>query len=300
VLSVDLLLAARRRGFAAALETGSASVLRREIGEGRPAVLILRLLDAPGRKRDIYHYVVVDGVDTGRSLFRFQFGDGKARWASLGDVEGSWKAAGNALLRVWPGEASLDTALAQGVALERAGRLDEAAAHYARLATEFPRSVRARVNLGNVEAARGRPGEGEAAYRSALQLSPADRDALNNLAFLLLTSRMRLEEAEGLAVQAVAEPGPDRPQALDTLGRIQLARERCDDAARSFSEALASASSQASEVRAGLLEGLGQAHKACGRQDAARESLRAALDAGGTAETAKAARAALEALGGQP
>jgi Flp pilus assembly protein TadD len=270
VLFVDLLLAARRRGFEAALEAGSALVLRREIGEGRPAILLLRLLDAPGRKRDVFHYVVVDGFDPGRQLFRFQFGDGRARWAALGQIDGSWKAAGHALLRVWPKDASLDAALGQGVEMERQGRLEEAAALYARLAEEFPRSVRARVNLGNVEAARGRRAEAEAAYRAALRLRPSDRDALNNLAWLLLSGESRLEEAEGLAGRAAAEPGPDRPQALDTLGRIQLARGRCSEASRTFSEALDSEGDLPPELRAGLLEGLGRARRDCAETGAVR------------------------------
>jgi len=62
--------------------------VRGELAEGRPAILMLRLLDAPGARRDIYHYVVVDGFDPPRGLCRFQFGDGKARWARLESLEG--------------------------------------------------------------------------------------------------------------------------------------------------------------------------------------------------------------------
>ena len=63
-------------------------------------ILMLRLLNVPGRGGDIYHYVVVDGHDARRRLFRFQFGDGKARWAEIGQVEGAWKGAGRAMLTV--------------------------------------------------------------------------------------------------------------------------------------------------------------------------------------------------------
>src|SRR6185503_16295865 len=83
VLSIDLLLAARTRGFEAALVAGDAGTLAAEIEAARPAILMLKLLDVPGSRRDVLHYVVVDGHDRGRGLFRMQFGDGRARWVPL-------------------------------------------------------------------------------------------------------------------------------------------------------------------------------------------------------------------------
>lgn len=257
VLSVDMLIAARQRGFDAALVTGTAEAVRGELAEGRPAIIMLRLLDAPGARRDIYHYVVVDGFDPPRSLCRFQFGDGKARWARLESLEGSWKPAGHALLAVWS-RADTDGALARAVAFEGQGRLAEAEALYRDVLVVRPESVRGWVNLGNVAADRGRREDSETAYRRALAIAPDDRDALNNLAWLLLTEGTRLEEAETLATRAARQPGPDRPLALDTLGRIQLALGRCADAARAFREALAAETLPAA-TRTGLGEALQQA-----------------------------------------
>ena len=262
VLSVDLLLAARGRGFDAALVEGTPERLRGEIGGDRPAVLMLRLLDAPGRRRDIYHYVVVDGADPQRRLFRFQFGDGQARWAPLETVEKGWRAAGHALLVVWPREAT-DAALRRAVTLESEGRIDEAAALCRQVLEVRPASVRAWVDLGNVEAARRRAGEAEKAYRRALEISPDDRDALNNLAWLLLEEGTRLEEAEALAERAARHPGTDRPLVQDTLGRIQLARRRCPEAARTFAEALAAADGLPEPARVRLGEGLSRAREGC-------------------------------------
>ena len=261
VLSLDLVLAARRRGFEAALLRGDATTLRLEIEAGRAAILMLRLLDMPGQRRDIYHYVVADGFDPERSRFRFQFGDGKVRWASLGDLEGSWKAAGHALVRVAPGAPSLADGLRRGMALEREGRWAEAAELYRRLDTAHPRSLRVLVNLGNAEAAGGRRAEAEAAYRAALEIGPTDRDALNNLAWLLLADPARLEEAEVLATRAAAAPGVDRAPVLDTLGRIRLARGRCSAAAEAFSRALAE-EPLPDRLRAALQSGL-DAARAC-------------------------------------
>lgn len=236
VLSIDLLLAARRRGLSASLVSGDEDAVAREIAAGRPVILMLRLLNVPGRRGDIYHYVVVDGHDEGRRLFRIQFGDGKARWASLGQLEGAWKGAGHAMLTV-----AVPPTLAQmraAVAQERAGQLDAAARSYARIVEENPQLQQAWVNLGNVEAARGRREEAERAYRQALSISRDDADALNNLAWLLLQEGSRLDEAEALARDAGRREGPDRALVLDTLARIQGARGRCADADATYVEAL--------------------------------------------------------------
>lgn len=262
VLSVDLLLAARQRGFDASLVAGDAEAVRREVLAGRPVILLLRLLDAPGERKDVYHYTVVDGFDPNRRLFRLQFGDGKARWAELPRLEGSWKAAGHALLLVRPGLASQ---LRRGVELEGSGRLDEAAAAYRKALLAHPDSARAWVNLGNCEARRGRRDEAETAYREALAIAPEHRDALNNLAWLLLVEGSRMEEAERLASRAAASPGrgPDRALAQDTLARVQLARGRCDDAAKTFEQALATSEDLPAVTRAQLREGLAEARRAC-------------------------------------
>ncbi|HXK09567.1 MAG TPA: tetratricopeptide repeat protein [Vicinamibacteria bacterium] len=262
VLSVDLLLAARRRGFDAALVAGTAEEIRSEVASGRPAVLMLRLLDLPGHRRDVHHYVVADGSDPSGGLFRFQFGDGKARWAPLASVEKGWAATAHALLVVWP-SAESDAALRRAVALESAGRIDDAVALYRQVLTVRPDSVRAWVDVGNAEATRRRTDAAEEAYRRALDRAPEDRDALNNLAWLLLEQGTRLEEAEALAERAARQPGPDRPLAQDTLGRIQLARRLCAEAARTFSEALAEASEAPEATRARLRDGLDRA-RSCG------------------------------------
>ena len=237
VLSVDLLLATRQRGFSAALVSGNEETVRREIGEGRPVILLLKLLNAPGRRKDIYHYVVVDGVDPRRDLLRFQFGDGEWRWTRLENLEGAWKGAGYALLTVRPGTDR--TALGEAVDLERTGRLDEAVERYRAILERQPDSVRAWVNLGNVRSRQGLANEAENAYRRALALAPDDADALNNLAWLLLEGGSALEEAESLARVAAARPGPDHSLVLDTLARILSARGECDEADSTFGKALA-------------------------------------------------------------
>jgi Tfp pilus assembly protein PilF len=299
VLSVDLLLEARRRGFDASLVAGTPEAIRDEILDGRPVILMLRMLHAPGGGRDVYHYVVVDGFDPRRSLCRVQFGDGKVRWAPPSSLEKGWRAAGHALLLV---RARRDPAadMRRAVELEAQGQPSAAVALYRKILSADPQSVRAWVNLGNAEASQGRREEAERAYRRAVAIAPEHRDALNNLAWVLLTEGSRLEEGEALALRAASQAGPDRALAQDTLGRIQLARGRCEDATTTFGDALDATRDLPSEAKAALLEGLGEAQHACGRLDEARASFRAALASNPNPRTARAAEAALAALGPDP
>ena len=83
VMSIDLVLAARKQGFDAELVTGNASLVEAEVRDGRPVILMLQVVQYPGRSLDFYHYIVIDGFDPMRNLFRTQFGDGKPRlWRS--------------------------------------------------------------------------------------------------------------------------------------------------------------------------------------------------------------------------
>ena len=249
VVTVDMILAARERGFDARLVTGDADLLESTLLERRPAILMLRVLNAPGLGKDYFHYVVADGVDPERGLFRLQFGDGERRWAPLDGLERAWGGTDHAMILVEPrtedaaahGVRVAGAGLGYGVALEEAGRAGEAAALYRGLLEREPESPRAWTNLGNAEAAQGNAERAEEAYRRALELDPAHRDALNNLAWLLLEEGSRLDEAAELARRAVDAGGPDPHLALDTLARVEAARGRCPEAADAFARALAQA-----------------------------------------------------------
>ena len=102
VLSIDLLLEARARGFEAELLEGDPAAIADSIGEGVPAIILVRVLNAPRSRADLYHYVVVDGHDPARGLLRLHFGDGVKRWAEAARIERAWKPAGHLMLRVRP------------------------------------------------------------------------------------------------------------------------------------------------------------------------------------------------------
>ncbi len=104
-----------------------------------------------------------------------------------------------------------------GLAYESKGQLDLAEKQY-RQAIRLDRSLTvARVNLGNVEAARGRWPQAEREYRRALERNPGDADAMNNLAAVLLRRGGRRAEAITWAERAVARGG-----ARDSIYRATL------------------------------------------------------------------------------
>jgi hypothetical protein len=302
VLTLDLLLAARQRGFDARLVEGSAELVATELATGRPVILMLQVLDAPGGDRDLFHYVVLDGIDPTRNLVRVQWGDEKPVWTSLQQIDHSWRLTRRATLLVAPREANAAAGepheLRYAVALEAAGRHDEAVALYQRLSDKEPASALVWTNLGNAEARRGRTIEAELAYRQALELEPENTDALNNLAWLLYEQGERLAEAEELARRAVGLAGADAYLALDTLGRILRAEGRCREAVQSLlaAEQQAPAAAQGREQLA--LE-LGLAERDCG-DSAWRDRLQRLATSGGDPEVLSQARDALAGEGRGP
>ncbi len=114
-----------------------------------------------------------------------------------------------------------------GVAYESGARPDLARREYRAALRKDPRFIRARVNLGNLEAGAGRWRDAERSYRRALRVEPADADALNNLAIALLRQGRDLIEAESLATRAVRLDGE-----RDSLYRATLAEVRAARASR--------------------------------------------------------------------
>jgi Flp pilus assembly protein TadD len=109
-----------------------------------------------------------------------------------------------------------------GVAYETAGERDLAAREYRHALRLEPHRARTRVNLGNVEAARGRWSQAESAYRRALRDSATDADAMNNLAVALLR-RGRTVQAESLAMSAVRVGGERESLYRATLADVRAA-----------------------------------------------------------------------------
>jgi tetratricopeptide (TPR) repeat protein len=266
VVTLDLVLEARRRGYDARMLEGTPELVERELLEDRPVILMLQVMNAPGQRRDLFHYVVLDGVEPASGKVRVQLGDGKQRWTTFKRLDQAWRATRRTTLLIAPGGPGLRTAsqnaLRYAVALEAAGRVDEAIPLYRSLLEDDPGSVLLWTNLGNAEVSRGEPVMAEVAYKRALELDAVNADALNNLAWLLLDQPERLVEAEELARRAVAAGGPDSHLALDTLGRVLRARGLCQEAIEVFTQGLTKAPATAAG-REWLALGKGLALRDC-------------------------------------
>jgi PAS domain-containing protein len=237
VMSIDLVLAARQKGFDAQLVTGDATLVEAELRAHRPVILMLQVIQAPGKGYDFFHYIVLDGYDPMKQLIRAQFGDGRARWVTLRRIMPAWKGTKFATILIRPADPNAK-ALRAAVQLEEEGKYALAAHAYREILQTDPRSLLAWTNLGNAEMRLGRRASAEEAFRKALELEPESADALNNLAWLLFEEK-RIEEAEPLARKAVITKAPDPWLRLDTLARILLARGACDEAAMTFRQAIA-------------------------------------------------------------
>ncbi len=112
-----------------------------------------------------------------------------------------------------------------GLVYERDGKVDLAVREYRKAVRLDPRLARARVNLGNVAAGRGRWGEAEKSYRRALRDEELP-DALNNLAVALVRQSKGLDEAERLALRAVTLGGERDSIYRATLEEVRAARTR--------------------------------------------------------------------------
>jgi tetratricopeptide (TPR) repeat protein len=108
-----------------------------------------------------------------------------------------------------------------GVTYEKQGELEDALREYKDASRKL--SV-AYLYMGNVYFRKNDYDEAERHYKKAIKKDPANADAYNNLAWLYYTERMRLDEAERLALKA-QELNPSKKEVyLDTLEKIRSLR----------------------------------------------------------------------------
>jgi hypothetical protein len=263
VMSVDLLLAARQRGFDAKIVTGNRQVVESELNAGRPLILMMQVIQAPGREYDFFHYIVLDGIDRDRNLVRIQFGDGRPRWTTLERIEKSWAGGGHAAILIdRPHGDALQARLREAVALEERGAVDEALVIYRNLSTLDGSNALVWTNLGNAASKRGQTAEAERAYLRALELAPDSSDAQNNLAWFLFEQH-RSAEAEPYARKAAAHEGPDRWVALDTLARVLAANGDCAESIATFTQAIELLPASHADGRAALDEARSSTKSSC-------------------------------------
>jgi tetratricopeptide (TPR) repeat protein len=131
-----------------------------------------------------------------------------------------------------------------GLTYEVQGHRDLAAREYRTALTQKAGYVPALIGLGNVAFAEGEFEESETFYKQALAASPEHPGANNNLAMLYLVKGTGLDEAERLALRALAQKGPLEPYVLDTLAHVYARQGRFKEAVAALEEAEAAAPAQ--------------------------------------------------------
>ncbi len=178
------------------------------------------------------------------------------------------------------------------------GRYHDAEAASRAAIAQDPRFAAAYINLANALRSLERRAEAVGTLRTALKLEPGNGLAMSNLAQILadVGDRAYLDEAEHLARRAIATM-PRLPQARISLGSVLRVKNRHEDAAACFRQAVemasrlippaadaatdaanADSSPKGNETLADAFHGLGLAQVEIGRLDLAETALKQALE----------------------
>lgn len=221
-LQFELLAAARRHGRVPYVLRPQLESLTTEVASGNP-VIVLQNLALPISPR--WHYAVVVGFDLAQADIVLRSGDRKRHVVSMELFERTWRRGEYWAFVALPPDKLPQTAeetpyLQSVVALEKLGRYEEAAVAYNTALKRWPKSLGARLGLGNSLYARGDRNGAERAFRDAVRDHPQVAAAHNNLAQVLADAG-NWEEAEAHARRAIELGGPQKEIFEKTLTRIQ-------------------------------------------------------------------------------
>lgn len=172
------------------------------------------------------------------------------------------------------------------------GNMEKAIADYSEVVKTQPKNAHAQYKLGFAYHGGNKPAEAEQAYRAAIAADPKYAPAYNNLAWLLVQRRQKLDDALRFAKKAVAL-APEAAQFQDTLGTVYLARGEPDQAITPLQKAAASKPPQAE-----FYFRLGVAHDKKGNRKEAVDAYKKALAIDGNFPQSENARKRLEHLSG--
>lgn len=153
----------------------------------------------------------------------------------------------------------------------RLGQPDKAETHYKTLLAVNPNLAEAHYNFGVLLTGQGRHSEASQAFRKALEISPFYAEAHNNYAFLLLNDG-RLEEA-ARHFRSALENKPNYRLAHFHLGRILLHQDKVEEAIGHFQQTLGP---EEDDSTPGYFYALGAAYARAGNRQSALEYIRQA------------------------
>jgi tetratricopeptide (TPR) repeat protein len=168
-------------------------------------------------------------------------------------------------------------------ALEKLGKVevqqghpDQALALYQRSVKENPGEVRFCILTGELFEAQQNWDQAKAMYQQALNISPDNPLASNNLAYMMLQQGGNVDIAMNLA-QTARRAMPDNPNAADTLGWAYYHKGSYNDAIRQFQEALRLNQKAGAPDDAVLHYHLGVAYQKANQAALARQQLEKAV-----------------------
>jgi hypothetical protein len=200
-LQAELIGAARRHGRLPYVMPPQAQELVAELNEGRP-VLVLQNLGAT--RLPVWHYAVLIGYDADRNVALLRSDTRERvemRWqkfARTWHLGGRW-AITTLQPHVVPQHADAARYVEAAAGLEAAGRHEEASVAYDAAIARWPDSPRAWLGHGNVAYGKGKLTAAADAYLRAIELSPRDPAARNNLAQVLADANCLPEAQRQLA-----------------------------------------------------------------------------------------------------
>lgn len=208
-LQLELIGATRRHGRVPYVLRPELESLLAEVASGNP-VIILQNLSLPWYP--LWHYAVVVGFDLPGDRIVLRSGRERRHVVPFEVFERTWRRSHYwAMVTLAPGQlpyTAEELPYIQAVApLERLGRWQETRAAYAAALTRWPKSLAARMGLGNSRYALGDLAGAEQEFRRATQDHPQAAAAFNNLA-QVLADENRLAEARASAQRAVELGGP--------------------------------------------------------------------------------------------
>jgi tetratricopeptide (TPR) repeat protein len=195
MLSTQVPILARQKGFRATFLEGSVGRIKNAIDRGVPPIIGV---ESGGGN---YHcFVVIGYSDQEQTIVCEEYRD-KKRLIPYEEVERVWQPAGHLMLELEVSRA--DELFADGANLEAKGRYDEAARMYKKALQLDASLYEARLGLGNCLYFQHKLDEALKEYKAAYEANKADPRVCNNLANVYLDLKRELPEAERLSESAV-------------------------------------------------------------------------------------------------